>query len=124
MPSPLGRRIMDELILNKGCACCKEAQHKCLGHSRLRERTIIDNPFYQDELKKPKAAKPAPKPAPKPVPKPVPKPAPKPSPTAVALKVATPKAEAPAAAPKPKPKPLAKPIANSVPTETGKFLPP
>ena len=111
VPSPLGRRIMDELILNKGCACCKEAQHKCSGHSRLREWTIIDNPFYQDELKKPKPAKPAPKP--------VPKPAPKPMPTAMALKVATPKAEAPAAAPKP----LEKHIANSVPTETGKFLP-
>ena len=81
--SPLGRRGMDELVLNKGCACCKESRHKCPGHSRLRQRTIIDNPFYNDEvkMKKAKSAKPAPKPAPKR------------APTAVA-----PKAEAPAAA--------------------------
>ena len=66
---------MDELVLNKGCACCKESRHKCPGHSRLRQRTIIDTPFYNDEvkMKKAKSAKPAP--------------------TAVA-----PKAEAPAAA--------------------------
>ena len=56
--SPLGRHGMDELVLNKGCACCKESRHKFPGHSRLEQRTIIDNLFYQDEVKKPKPAKP------------------------------------------------------------------
>jgi len=87
-PAPLGMRGVDELELNKACAPCREARHKCPGHSRLRQRTIIDNPFFQDGA----YYKPAPKAKAK---------APKAkaaAPKVTAPKVAAPKITAPAAA--------------------------
>ncbi|EDQ98493.1 uncharacterized protein LACBIDRAFT_335915 [Laccaria bicolor S238N-H82] len=91
--TPLGRSAIDEQDLNKACAPCKESRHKCPGHSRLRQWTIIDNPFYKDGLLYKEAKKSTPKPA-------VPK--------ATAPKKATPKLVAPkAAAPTPAPKQVA-----------------
>jgi len=64
VPKPLGRCSVDELQLNSMCSPCKEAHHKSTGCSRLRQQTIIDNPFYKEgayykpekkPVKKPKA---------------------------------------------------------------------
>ena len=79
-PSPLGVRGIDEQELNKACAPCKESRHKCPGHSRLRKRTIIDNPFHEDGAYYKEAKKVAPKVA---------------APKATAPKVVAPKVAAP-----------------------------
>jgi len=81
--APLGVQGIDKQELNKACAPCKESCRGCPGHSRLRHRTIIDNPFHQDgAFYKPVPKAMAPKAA---------------APKAVAPKVATPKVTAPQA---------------------------